>query len=313
MIFSRLRNLFQKRRIPLINQLPPLSGKVIENEPMKKHTWFGVGGPAFVYVEPADVADLERLVRFMPDVPLTILGAGSNVLVRDGGIPGITVHLGKTFAGVQVDGDKLICGAGASVMEVSRVAEKNNIAGFEFLCGIPGSVGGAVRMNAGAHGSAIENVIVSVTVIDKNGDLQTLNPNELGAFSYRHCALPLDWIFVEAVFQGIKVKDGSDITAKMNEYRAKREASQPMGVRTAGSTFKNPTGLSAWKLIEQSGMRGARVGGAMVSDKHANFLINTGTATAKDIETLGQKIQQAVLEKEGIQLEWEVKKLGVAE
>ncbi len=310
MIFDRFRRLFQKR-IPLINQLPPLNGKVVENEPMKKHTWLGVGGPASVYVEPADVSDLERLIRFMPDVPLTVLGAGSNVLVRDGGIPGITVHLGKSFAGVQVDGDKLICGAGASVMEVSRVAEKNNIAGFEFLCGIPGSVGGAVRMNAGAHGSAIENVIVSVTAVDKKGDVHTLDPKDLDAFSYRQCTLPLDWIFVEAVFQGQKIKDGSDITAKMKEYRAKREAAQPMGVRTAGSTFKNPTGLAAWKLIEQAGMRGAKVGGAAVSDKHANFLINTGTATAKDIETLGQQIQKAVLEKEGINLEWEVKKLGV--
>ncbi len=312
MIFAALRRCFPKK-VPLINQLPPLAGKVVENEPMKKHTWFGVGGPAFVYVEPADVADLERLIRFLPDVPLTVIGAGSNVLVRDGGIPGVTVHLGKPFAGVRLDGDKLVCGAGALVTEVARAAEKNGIAGFEFLCGIPGSVGGAVRMNAGAHGFSIDSVLVSLTVIDKNGDVQTIDPKALGGFSYRQCHLPADWIFVEAVFQGQKVADASVITAKMKEYRAKREKTQPTGVRTAGSTFKNPVGLSAWQLIERAGMRGAKVGGAVVSDKHANFLINTGTATAKDIETLGQQIQQAVLEKEGVRLEWEVKKMGVVE
>ncbi len=295
----------------LVDRLPPLSGRVVENEPMGRKTWFGVGGPASVYIEPADVSDLSMLIRFLPDEPLTVLGAGSNVLIRDGGIPGITVHLGKPFASVHVDGDKIICGAAASVMEVARVAERAKLSGFEFLSGIPGSVGGAIRMNAGAFKQSMSDRLVSILVMMANGEVTEIDPREMDIFEYRQCYLPNDWIFLEAVMQGVPVEDVDQIRNRMAEYRRKREESQPQGVRTAGSTFKNPDGLMAWKLIENAGLRGARVGGAVVSDKHANFLINTGNATAKDIETLGEKIREKVRQTQGVTLEWEVRKLGV--
>lgn len=296
----------------LMKRLPPVRGKVSANEPLAKKNWFGVGGAAQVYFEPADASDLALMIREMPPVPLTILGAGSNVLIRDGGIPGITVHLGAPFAQIQVEKDKMICGAGAKVMDVARIAEKNNVSGFEFLCGIPGSVGGAVRMNAGAYGEQISDKLLELSVITPDGDLRTLTQEELrDSFQYRNCLFPTGWIFVGAVFQGKYVADSAVISERMALNRRKRENGQPMGARTAGSTFKNPEGTPAWQLIDKVGMRGARRGGAEVSQKHANFLINLGHATAKDIEMLGEEIRSKVYEKEGITLEWEIKKLGV--
>ncbi len=300
------------RKENLLKMLPPVRGKLTTNEPLAKKNWFGVGGNAQVYFEPADVADLALLIREMPPVPLTILGAGSNVLIRDGGIPGITVHLGAAFATIEPDGNKLVCGAGAKVMDVSRVGEKNSLSGFEFLCGIPGSVGGAVRMNAGAYGEEIRNILLELTVVTQDGEVRTLTREEMKeSFLYRKCLLPTEWIFVGAVFEGKQVADKSAITEKMAQNRLKRENGQPIGVRTAGSTFKNPEGTPAWQLIDKVGMRGARRGGAEVSSKHSNFLINRGHATAGDIEALGEEIRTKVMEREGIQLEWEVKKLGV--
>ena len=296
----------------LIKRLPAVRGKMSANEPLAKKNWFGVGGAAQVYFEPADVADLALMIREMPPVPLTILGAGSNVLIRDGGIPGITVHLGAPFSQINIQDNQLICGAGAKVMDVSRIAEKNNLSGFEFLCGIPGSVGGAVRMNAGAYGEQIFDRLVELSIITSDGDIRTLSRDELKeSFGYRTCLLPTGWIFVGVVFQGKFVADGTVISERMAQNRQKRESGQPIGVRTAGSTFKNPEGTPAWQLIDKVGMRGARYGGAEVSQKHTNFLINNGHATAKDIEILGEKIREKVLEQEGIALEWEVKKLGV--
>ncbi len=292
--------------------LPNVRGKLSTNEPLAKKNWFGVGGNAQVYFEPADAADLALMIREMPPIPLTILGAGSNVLIRDGGIPGITVHLGSPFATIEVEGDRLVCGAGAKVMDVARVAEKNSLSGFEFLCGIPGSVGGAVRMNAGAYGEQVQDRLFELTVITQDGELRTLTREEMKeSFLYRKCLLPTEWIFVGAVFEGKRVTDKIVITEKMAQNRLKRENGQPIGVRTAGSTFKNPDGTPAWQLIDKVGMRGARRGGAEVSSKHSNFLINRGHATAKDIENLGEEIRTKVMEQEGIQLEWEVKKLGV--
>lgn len=311
-VIGLLRQCFQNQLCGLIQTLPKVRGYLVQNEPMTKKNWFGVGGPAQVYFEPADTDDLIQMVRGMPAVPLTVIGAGSNVLIRDGGIPGITIHLGKAFSNICVDGDKLICGAGAFVMEIARKAEKNLLSGFEFLCGIPGTVGGGIRMNAGAYGSSLSECLISLTVITKEGKVRTLEMDELkDSFAYRNCYLPMEWIFLKAVFRGKKEPDSVLITQRMQENRAKREIRQPIGVRTAGSTFKNPEGIPAWQLIEKAGMRGARVGGAVVSDKHANFLVNTGHATARDIETLGNQIQSKVLEKEGITLEWEVKKMGV--
>lgn len=308
-----MRNIFTKifqKNLKLIDALPPLRGKVFADFPLKKKSWFGVGGNAEVYIEPADMDDLSRLLQFMPRVPVTILGGGSNVLIRDGGIPGITIHLDKAFNKIKVDGDKIICDAGASLMELSRVAAKQSLSGFEFLCGIPGTIGGAIRMNAGAHGGSIEDILHSITVVTGEGDIQEINPFETEVFGYRRCYLPSDWIFVRAVFKG-QLGDKTEITDKMAEYKKKRDNNQPTGVKTAGSTFKNPQGLQAWALIDKAGMRGTRVGGAMVSEKHANFLINTGNATAKDIETLGELIRQKVWETSSVELEWEVKKLGI--
>lgn len=310
-LMKRIKTLFTVGN-DLFSQLPPVRGKLVENEPLHKKNWFGVGGAAQVYFEPADMADLAQFREKMPPVPLQVLGAGSNVLIRDGGIPGITVHLSKPFAHIRVENDCLVCGGAAGVMEVSRTALKNNIAGFEFLCGIPGSVGGAVRMNAGAYGSQLADCIKFLSVVTSEGEIRRLDADELKeSFIYRKCLLPQDWIFVEVVLQGKKVADSLVIQEKMDSYRQKREQGQPTGVRTAGSTFKNPDGMPAWQLIDKVGMRGAKIGGAEVSKKHCNFLINTGHASAKDIETLGEKIREKVLQEEGIKLEWEVKKIGV--
>ena len=304
---------FKNKNDSLVPSLPKVRGVLLFNEPLSKKNWFGVGGAADVYFEPADIDDLKTMILNLKSVPITLLGAGSNVLIRDGGIPGVTIKLGKAFSKIEVvEDDKLIVKAGALVMDVSRVAQKNSISGFEFLCGIPGSLGGGIRMNAGAYGSSLFDVLEKLTVLTKEGHIKEFQKDELlDAFSYRCCHLPSDWIFLEAVLKGKKETDNQLITERMNLNKQKRDAGQPKGVRTAGSTFKNPQGLSAWQLIEKSGMKNAKVGGAVVSDKHANFLINTGKATAKDIETLGEKIRQVVLEKEGVSLEWEVKKLGV--
>ena len=304
---------FKNKNDSLVSSLPKVRGVLLFNEPLSKKNWFGVGGAADVYFEPADIDDLKTMILNLKSVPITLLGAGSNVLIRDGGIPGVTIKLGKAFSKIDVvEDDKLIVKAGALVMDVSRVAQKNSISGFEFLCGIPGSLGGGIRMNAGAYGSSLFDVLEKLTVLTKEGHIKEFQKDELlDAFSYRCCHLPSDWIFLEAVLKGKKETDNQLITERMNLNKQKRDAGQPKGVRTAGSTFKNPQGLSAWQLIEKSGMKNAKVGGAVVSDKHANFLINTGKATAKDIETLGEKIRQVVLEKEGVSLEWEVKKLGV--
>ncbi len=300
-----------RKNINLIDRLPPVRGILRASEPLHKKNWFGVGGAAEVYFEPADIDDLSLMMRFMPNEPCTILGSGSNVLIRDGGIPGIVIHLGQPFSRISLEGETLICGAGASLMEIARFAEKNSIAGFEFMSGIPGSLGGGIRMNAGAFKRSLKDVLVSLTVMMPNGELQEVNPKDMEIFAYRQCYLPNDWVFVEARLRGEKVPDAHDITEKMRLYKEKREAAQPQGVRTAGSTFKNPDGLQVWKLIDNVGLRGAKEGGAMVSEKHANFLINTGSATAKDIETLGNRIVQAVRRQEGITLEWEIKKMGV--
>lgn len=310
--FKKFFKKFDNSMKNIEKSLPKVRGKLSFNEPLAKKNWFGVGGSAQIYFEPADIDDLKMFLSKTKGIPFTILGAGSNVLIRDGGILGITIRLGKAFSNVEVKDDLLICKAGTMVMEVSRVAEKNCLSGFEFLCGIPGTVGGGIRMNAGAYGSSMHEILKSLTVLTKDGKVQCLEQEELAeAFSYRRCYLPNEWIFLEAVFQGKKEPNNLSIQQKMQLNRQKREAGQPMGVRTAGSTFKNPEGIPAWQLIERAGMRQAKVGGACVSDKHANFLINTGKATAKDIEQLGETIRQKVFEKEGILLEWEVRKLGV--
>ena len=303
------KKIFNSKPI-LKDSLPLLRGKVVADYPLSKKTWFGVGGCAEVYVEPADIDDLSRLLQFMPSVPLTVLGGGSNVLIRDGGIPGITVHLGKEFHNIKFDGTTVVCDGGVSLMELARAAAKQGVSGFEFLSGIPGTVGGAVRMNAGAHGKCLQDVLTSLTVVTGEGEIREIDPNETEMFGYRKCYLPSDWIFVRATLKG-QEGNSADILETMAMYKQQRQNNQPVGVKTAGSTFKNPQGLQAWALIDKAGFRGYRKGGAMVSEKHTNFLVNLGDATAKDIEALGEEIREKVWNDFGVELEWEVKKMGL--
>ncbi len=310
-----MRNIFRKifkKKLELVDMLPPLEGRVSANEPLKKRNWFGVGGPAQAYVEPANESDLALLLRFMPNVPLTVLGAGSNVLIRDGGIPGVVVHLGHEFVFMKMNAEKnqITCGAATMMMDLARFAEQNSLSGFEFMCGIPGSIGGGIRMNAGAYGKSLKDILVSLRFMTDQGDVKEIIPGEMEIFGYRKCFLPTDWIFLSATFQGKKVEK-SIIAQKMAEYQLARKKAQPIGVKTAGSTFKNPEGLQAWKLIDNAGIRSLRVGDAVISDKHANFLVNQNQASAKDIESLGELIRQKVWESSGVELEWEVKRIGV--
>lgn len=303
------KKIFARRSVK--NALPPLRGLVLENAPLKRKNWLGVGGVAEVYFEPKDAADLSALIRAVPDEMITVLGAGSNTLVRDGGVPGVVVHLGRDFSHIQVQGNTLVCGAGALLGDIARAAEKNKIAGFEFLCGIPGTLGGGIRMNASAYGRSMQDVLAEVQAVLNNGQVQTLRAQGKELFGYRECYIPSDWIFISAVLRGRAVKSGAGIAKRRAAYQQKREANQPRGVKTLGSTFKNPQGLQAWKLIDKCGLRGARVRDARVSDKHANFLINAGKARSKDFEKLIGKIQTAVLREQGVPLELEIRKIGV--
>lgn len=288
---------------------PKTKGEIRQNVPLAKKTWMGVGGNASYYFEPEDEEDLAHLIKYCPQIPILIFGGGSNIIVRDGGVPGLTIHLGKPFTNVKRDGDDIVCGAGLLSVDLSRFAQKNGLSGFEFLCGIPGTVGGALRMNAGAYGSEIKSILKSIRFVDSNGQIEEIEPQE-DFFKYRKNGLPDDWIFTGAVFKGIPEKP-EKIAEKMAEFKAKREANQPVGVKTCGSTFKNPDGLKAWELIDKAGCRGLTKGDACVSEKHTNFLINKGKATAADVEKLGEEVRKRVFEKSGVLLEWEIKRVGV--
>ena len=306
MFFNIFQKLFSKH-IHFV--FPPTKAEIKTNVPLSKKTWMGVGGNAEFYFEPADEKDLCNFIKNKPEIPMLILGGGANIMVRDGGVPGVTIHLGKPFANITLDGDKIICGAGLLSMDLSRFAQKNGLSGFEFLCGIPGTVGGALRMNAGAYGSEIKDILVSVRVVDSSGQIQEMTPQS-DFFKYRENALPDDWIFVGATFKG-NPADPEKIMATMQEFKAKREASQPFGVKTCGSTFKNPIGLTAWSLIDKAGCRDLKVGDACISPKHANFLVNNGKASCADVEGLGEEIRKRVYDKCGVMLEWEVKRVGL--
>lgn len=288
---------------------PPTKAEIKTNVSLAKKTWMGVGGNAEFYFEPADEKDLCNFIKNKPEIPMLILGGGSNIIVRDGGVPGITIHLGKPFANIEINGDNIICGAGLLNMDLARFAQKNGLSGFEFLSGIPGTVGGALRMNAGAYGSEIKDILVSVRVVDSCGQIQEMTPQS-DFFKYRQNALPDDWIFIGAVFKGTPKKP-EEILSTMQEYKAKREAGQPQGIKTCGSTFKNPDGLKAWALIDKAGCRGLKKGDASISEKHANFLINNGKATGADVEGLGEEVRKRVYEKCGVMLEWEIKRVGL--
>jgi UDP-N-acetylmuramate dehydrogenase len=294
----------------LIDRLPPVRGTLTADAPLDRETWFKVGGPAEVLFRPADRDDLADFLRARPtDVPVTVVGFGSNMLVRDGGVAGVVIRMGREMAGIEVDGDEISAGAGASDPAVAAAARDAGLTGLEFLSGIPGTIGGALRMNAGAYGGEIKDVLVSCKAIDPQGRLHKLSADEMG-FSYRRCAVPEVWIFTSAVLRGTP-GDRDAIAARMAEIRAAREETQPMRTRTGGSTFQNPPGEKAWELVDRAGCRGLAVGGAMVSEKHTNFLINTGDATAADIEALGEEVRRRVRENSGIDLHWEIRRVGL--
>lgn len=290
--------------------LEGIRGKLTCKAPLAPYTWFKTGGPADWLFEPADMDDLKAfLERLGGEIPVMALGLGSNMIVRDGGVPGVVLRLGKAFAGVEHTGEnELTCGGGASGILVASTARDLGIAGLEFLRGIPGTVGGFVRMNGGAYGREVADVLLSCAVILHDGSFITLNAEEL-EYSYRHSALPEGAIVVSARFRG-HPGDPKDIGVEMDRIAAAREASQPLRTKTGGSTFKNPEGHKAWQLVDEAGCRGLQLGGAQVSEKHTNFLINTGTATSADIEGLGELVRDKVYAQSGVSLEWEIQRVG---
>jgi UDP-N-acetylmuramate dehydrogenase len=294
----------------LIERLPRVRGRYDAYADLGKMSWFRVGGAAEVLYAPADAEDLAQFLKNKPEgVPFTVIGLGSNMLVRDGGVPGVVIHLGKAFSTIVVDGLTVRCGAGAVDATVAAAARDASIAGLEFLTGIPGTIGGALRMNAGAYERETKDIFTSATALDAKGEIKKLALADMG-FSYRHTNVPEDWIFIGAAFTGTK-GDRHEITARLRAIRAEREQSQPTQARTGGSTFANPPGVKAWALIDAAGMRGKQIGGAQVSPKHTNFLINTGTATAADLEALGEEVRARVKANAGISLAWEIRRIGV--
>ncbi|GAA4028302.1 UDP-N-acetylmuramate dehydrogenase [Sphingomonas rosea] len=293
--------------------LPAVRGKLTPNAPLAPLVWFKAGGAAETLFEPADVDALADFLRELdPAVPVMGLGLGSNLIIRDGGVPGVVVRLGKPFARVtKLDETTLQCGGGASGILVSSTARDCGIGGLEFLRSIPGTVGGFVKMNGGAYGRETADILVSCDVVLRSGDRRTLSPADL-AYTYRHSALPDQAIVVSATFRG-HVAEPDAIQAEMDRIAASREASQPLRSKTGGSTFKNPLPKKAWEVIDAAGCRGLTIGGAQVSEKHCNFLLNLGSATSADIENLGEEVRRRVREHSGTELEWEIQRVGVSE
>jgi UDP-N-acetylmuramate dehydrogenase len=289
--------------------LPELRGRLLANQKLGDFAWFRVGGVAQVFFIPADEDDLAYALRTMPaDIPVTVIGAGSNLIVRDGGVPGLVVRLGRGFNEARCDDNRVTAGAAMLDANVARAAQAADIACLAFFSGIPGTIGGALRMNAGAYGGETKDVLIEARGVDRRGNIRAFTNADMG-FSYRHCGVADDVIFTGATFQGRK-GDPADIAAEMAAIKSKREASQPRN-RTGGSTFKNPPGQSAWKLVDEAGCRGLKVGGAQVSQLHSNFLITVDGATAADIETLGETVRERVKAHSGIELEWEIRRIGV--
>jgi UDP-N-acetylmuramate dehydrogenase len=294
----------------LIRAIPDLRGDVAADAPLATFSWFRTGGPAEALVTPADEDDLALLMRHRPaGVPVTVIGLGSNLLVRDGGVKGIVIRLGKAFGAIAVEpGCRIRAGAAAPDVKVARVAAEAGIAGLTFLRGIPGSIGGAVRMNGGAYGGEVRDVLVEARGVDGTGRVVTLSNAELG-FAYRTCAAPADVIFTQALFEG-RPGEPAALLAEMEAITQARASTQPVNTRTGGSTFKNPPGAKAWELIDAAGCRGLRIGEAQVSPMHCNFLINHGGATAGEIEELGEEVRRRVREHSGVTLQWEIRRIG---
>jgi UDP-N-acetylmuramate dehydrogenase len=297
----------------LAERMPELRGRLSANASLAAVTWFRAGGPAQVLFMPADEADLAYFLNNKPKhLPTFVIGLGSNLLVRDGGVPGIVIRLGRGFGDIKIEpGNRIRSGTVVPDVKVARAAAEAGISGLAFYRGIPGSIGGALRMNAGAHGSETKDVLREARAVDFDGNIHVLSLADMG-FTYRHSAIPPDWIFTQALFEGAP-GDPAEILRAMDEVAEYREKNQPIKERTGGSTFKNPPGHSAWKLIDEAGCRGYRVGGAQVSEKHCNFLINDNNATGEDIERLGETVRARVKEKSGVTLEWEIIRLGLPE
>lgn len=303
------------------NDLPQVRGRYTENAPLGESGWFKCGGRAEILFKPADLDDLIAFLAGCPaDVPVQVFGALSNTIIRDGGLPGVTIRLGRDFARINADGETVTAGALALDANVATVAAEAGIGGLEFLSGIPGTIGGALRMNAGCYGTEVKDVLVECTAMDRTGNLHRLHPKEMH-MTYRHNDAPEDLIFVSATFKGQK-DNAANVLERMAEIKSKREMSQPIREKTGGSTFANPSaedivraglpeGTKVWQLIDSVGGRGLKVGGAVMSEKHCNFMINEGSASAADLENLGEELIKRVAERHGIALRWEIKRVGL--
>jgi len=291
-------------------RMPELRGRLLANQSLAELTWFRVGGPAQVFYIPEDENGLAYFLRNLPtEIPVYVIGAGSNLIVRDGGVPGVIIRLGRGFNEVKIeDGQRIRAGAAMLDVKVAREAQKAGIAGLAFYSGIPGSIGGALRMNGGAYGGETKDVLIEARGVDRTGKLKIYTNAEM-EFSYRHCGVSEDVVFTSALFRG-RAGDPAAIATEMAEIKVKREESQPRN-RTGGSTFKNPPGKSAWKLVDEAGCRGLTIGGAQVSPLHSNFLISSDSARAADIEMLGETVRERVKAHSGIELEWEIKRIGI--
>jgi UDP-N-acetylmuramate dehydrogenase len=292
-------------------KMPQLRGRLLANQPLAELTWFRVGGPAQVLFMPEDEADLAYFLEHLPaETPVTVIGLGSNLIVRDGGVPGVVIRLGRGFSDVKIEPDARVrAGSGVPDVKVSRAAQEAGIAGLAFFRGIPGAIGGALRMNGGAYGRETKDALIEARGVDRQGRVRVLSNGDMH-YTYRHCGAPEDVIFTAGLFQG-EPGDPVRIAAEMDKITESREATQPIKSRTGGSTFKNPPGHKAWQVIDAAGCRGLVVGAAQVSEMHCNFLINLGGATAADIETLGETVRTRVREHSGVELEWEIKRIGV--
>jgi len=294
----------------LKTKMPQLRGRLLANQSLAELTWFRVGGPAQTLFMPEDEADLSYFLAHLPaDIPVIVIGLGSNLIVRDGGVPGVVIRLGRGFNEITVEGTRIRAGTAVPDVKVARAAQEAGLAGLAFLRGIPGGIGGALRMNGGAYGRETKDALVEARAVDRQGRVHVLTNKDMH-YTYRHCGAPEDFIFTQATFQGTP-GDREAIAAEMDKITESREATQPIKSRTGGSTFKNPPGHKAWQLIDAAGCRGLAVGGAQVSEMHCNFLINLGGATGADIETLGETVRRRVKENSGVDLEWEIKRIGV--
>ena len=291
-------------------KMPAVRGRLLANQPLAELTWFRVGGPAQVMFTPEDESDLAYLLSRLPsEIAITVVGLGSNLIVRDGGIPGVVVRLGRGFNAIEVENLNLRAGVAVPDVKVARAAQEAGIAGLSFMRGIPGGIGGALRMNGGAYGRETKDALIEARAVDRQGRVHVLSNADMH-YTYRHCGAPDDYIFTQALFAG-RPGDPVAIAAEMDKITESREATQPIKSRTGGSTFKNPPGQKAWQLIDAAGCRGLRIGDAQVSGMHCNFLINLGNANAADIETLGETVRARVKENSGVELEWEIKRLGI--